>query len=306
MLACALALAAGAPALAAGPDLPEALPDDDRLATVKVTSASTKDEHAELLTGANAVKLDTRGSSYGVDSYRSASKTTPYAGLVYDITPTLSAYASYTAIFNAQSEIDIDRQPLAPVEGKTAELGLKSALLDGRAQLSGAVFKTRQTNAPQQAGYIGGSLDAYYVGIEAESKGVELELSGQLARNWQASLGVTQMSMSGNEGEDVRTFIPRRTLRGATTYRFASLPQLKVGASLNWQSRIHLVDPGAVIRQGAYATIGLMAQYDIRPHLTLSANVNNVTDKTYLTSLYWNQSFHAAPRNGSVSLTWSY
>jgi len=259
-----------------------------------------------LLTGANAVKLDTRGSSYGANSYRSASKTTPYAGLVYDINRVLSAYASYTGIFNAQSEIDINRQTLAPVEGRTAELGLKSALLDGRAQLSGAIFKTRQSNAPQQAGYIGDSFDAYYVGIEAESQGIELELSGQLARNWQASIGYTQMSMEGNEGQDVRTFIPRRTLRSATTYRFASLPQLKVGASINWQSRVHLVEPVTVFRQGGYTTVGLMAQYELSPQLRLSANLNNVTDKRYLTSLYWNQSFYAAPRNGSVSLTWTY
>lgn len=259
----------------------------------------------KLLTGANVVKVDTRGSSYGVDSYRSASKTTPYAGLVYDINRTVSAYASYTSIFNAQSEIDINRQPLAPVEGKTVELGLKSELLDGRANLSGAIFKTRQNNSAQQEGYING-LDAYYIGVDAQSKGVELELNGQLSRNWQASIGFTQLSMEGNEGQDVRTYIPRKTLRTATTYRFASLPQLKVGASVNWQSRIYLDDVAAVIRQGGYTTLGLMAQYEINPHLKLSANLNNATDKTYLKSLFWNQSFYAAPRNATVSLNWTY
>jgi len=263
----------------------------------------TDDWH--LLTGANTVKLDTRGDSYGVDSYRSASKTTPYAGLVYDVTPTVSAYGSYTSIFNAQSEIEANRQPLAPVEGKTYELGVKSELFGGRANLSGAVFRTKQTNAAQQAGYLDG-IDAYYTGIDAESKGVELELSGQLARNWQASIAFTQLSISGGDGEDVRTYIPRKTLRGATTYRFASMPQLKVGASVNWQSRIHLEDGPAVIRQGSYASVGLMAQYEIDPHLRLSVNVNNLTDKRHLTSLYWSQSFHAAPRNASVSLNWTY
>jgi outer-membrane receptor for ferric coprogen and ferric-rhodotorulic acid len=259
----------------------------------------------KLLTGANHAKVDTRGNSYGVDSYRSAGKTSPYAGLVVDIDRNVSAYASYTAIFNPQSELDARRQPLAPVEGKTVELGVKSDWLGGRLNLSGAVFKTEQDNAAQLLGYLNG-VDAYYEGIGAKSKGVELEASGQITRNWNANIGFAQLSMEGDAGEDVKTYIPRRTLRAATTYRFPALPALKVGASVNWQSRIYLDDVAAVIRQGSYATVGLMAQYDITPHVKLSANVYNLADKRHLTSLYWNQSYYAAPRNASVSLNWSY
>ncbi|RYE92241.1 MAG: TonB-dependent receptor, partial [Oxalobacteraceae bacterium] len=259
----------------------------------------------KLLTGANVVSVDTAGNSFGVDSRRSATKTTPYAGLVYDINRAVAAYASYTSIFNPQSEIDAGRQTLAPIEGKTYELGLKSELFGGKANLSGAIFKTRQSHTAQLEGYLNG-IDAYYAGVDAQSKGVEVELTGQLARNWQASIGWAAMSMAGQDGEDVRTYVPRRTLRSSTTYRFDRLPALKVGASVNWQSRIHLDDVAAVIRQGAYATVGLMAQYEINPHLKLTANLNNVTDKRHLASLYWSQSFYAPPRNGSVSLNWSY
>ncbi len=52
--------------------------------------------------------------------------------------------------------------------------------------------------------------------------------------------------------------------------------------------------------------MGLMAQYDITPKLTLAANLNNVTDKRHLASPFWTQSFYAAPRNASVSLNWKY
>jgi outer membrane receptor for ferric coprogen and ferric-rhodotorulic acid len=261
-------------------------------------------DDVKLLTGANHTKADTAGSSYGVSSYRAASKTTPYFGLVYTINPLVSAYASYTSIFSPQSEIDINRQTLAPVEGKTYELGLKSELFGGKANLSGAVFKTKQSNAAQQVGYIG--VDAYYEGIKAESQGVELELSGQLARNWQASIGVAQMSVSDDEGNAARTYLPRRTLKSATTYRFDSMPQLKVGASVNLQSKIHLDEGDITIRQGGYASVGLMAQYEITPKLIVSANLNNVTDNRHVASLFWNQSFYAAPRNGSVSVNWRY
>jgi outer membrane receptor for ferric coprogen and ferric-rhodotorulic acid len=261
-------------------------------------------DDVKLLTGANHTRADTAGSSYGVSSYRAASKTTPYVGLVYTINPLVSAYASYTSIFSPQSEIDINRQTLAAVEGKTYELGLKSELLGGKANLSGAVFKTKQSNAAQQVGYIG--VDAYYEGIKAESQGVELELSGQLARNWQASIGIAQMSVSDDEGNAARTYLPRRTLKSATTYRFDAMPQLKVGASVNLQSKIHLDEGDITIRQGGYASVGLMAQYEITPKLIVSANLNNVTDNRHVASLFWNQSFYAAPRNGSVSVNWRY
>ncbi len=112
--------------------------------------------------------------------------------------------------------------------------------------------------------------------------------------------------MSGNDGQDARTTIPRRLLRSAATYRFAALPALKVGASVDWQSRLRYGDVAAVIRQGGYATVGLMAQYEIDPRLRLSVNVDNATDKTCLKSLYWNQRFYAAPRNVSVALNRTY
>ena len=84
------------------------------------------------------------------------------------------------------------------------------------------------------------------------------------------------------------------------------LPELKVGASVNLQSKISTSENGATIHQGGYTTVGLLAQYAITPKVTLAANVNNVTDKRYLSSLFWTQSFYAAPRNASVSLSWKY
>jgi outer membrane receptor for ferric coprogen and ferric-rhodotorulic acid len=61
-----------------------------------------------------------------------------------------------------------------------------------------------------------------------------------------------------------------------------------------------------VIRQGGYAVLGLMAQYELSNQLSLRLNVANVADKKYLTSLYWSQGYYAAPRNASATLTWKY
>ena len=47
-----------------------------------------------------------------------------------------------------------------------------------------------------------------------------------------------------------------------------------------------------------------MAQYEITPRPVVSASLNNVTDKRHVASLFWNQRFFAAPKNGSVRLNW--
>ena len=49
-----------------------------------------------------------------------------------------------------------------------------------------------------------------------------------------------------------------------------------------------------------------LALWPTAVYMMESVNLNNVTDKKYLTSLYWTQSLYAAPRNGSATLTWTY
>lgn len=260
----------------------------------------------KLLGGLNHTRAKSNGTSYGTSKYKSATKTTPYVGVVYDINRTWSAYASHTEIFNPQSDTDITGTPLDPVEGKTTEAGVKAAFFDNKLNASGAVFKTKQDNTAEFVGTIG--TRNYYRGVNAQSEGFEFDLSGELARGWQASGGLTRLtSLKGDQGQAVRTFVPRTTARLNTTYQVPALPALKVGGTLAWQSETS-TDQGAGIRtvQPSYATLGLMARYQFDKHLSLSVNINNVNDKKHLTSLYWTQAYYAAPRNGSATLSWTY
>ncbi|AVR95513.1 TonB-dependent siderophore receptor [Pseudoduganella armeniaca] len=258
----------------------------------------------KLITGVAYTKADSDGIQYGVSHYKSASKSTPYVGLTYDLAPNVTAYTSYTTIFNPQSETDVTGATLDPMKGKTAELGIKSDWFGGKLNASGAIFKTRQDNTAEQVGNNG--TKAIYRGIDAESQGIELDVSGEVARGLQASAGFTVLSIEDPDGKTVKTYLPRRTFHASATYKVPTLP-LTVGANANWQDDIYRNEAdGAVIRQASYATFGLMARYDINKQLSIAANVNNLADKKYLTSLYWSQAYYAAPRNASVSLNWKY
>lgn len=278
---------------------------EDRRNTVFGAARFNLADDWKVLAGLNHTRARSSGLAYGVSRAKSASKTTPYVGVVYDINRTLSAYASHTGIFNPQSETDATGATLDPIEGKTTEAGLKSALFDGRLNLSGAVFKTKQDNTAETAGFAGGKT--IYRGINAESQGVELEASGELARGWQATAGITSLSIHGDHGETAKPYIPRTTVRINTTYALPALPALKVGGSLRWQAKSSVDQGGGITTtQSSYAVLGLMARYQLDRNLSLALNLNNITDKKYLTSLYWTQSYYAAPRNGSATLTWTY
>ncbi|WP_234030532.1 TonB-dependent siderophore receptor [Undibacterium sp. 14-3-2] len=278
---------------------------EDKRTTIFIASRFNLADEFKLIAGANRTKAETKGNSYGVSSAKNASKTTPYLGLVYDLTPYVSTYASHTEIFNPQSEIDASGKTLDPVKGKGDELGVKAELFERKLNLSAAVFKIRQENAAEQAGYIGAK--AYYRGIDATSQGFEFDASGELAKGWNLSAGYTQLSLKGSNDKDVKTYVPRKLFRLSTTYQLPFLPQAKVGGSLNWQSDIFRDEgSGNIIRQGSYAVLNLMARYDVTPKLSIALNLNNVSDQKYLTSLYWSQAYYAAPRNGSVTVNWKY
>ncbi|WP_254926709.1 TonB-dependent siderophore receptor [Janthinobacterium sp. PC23-8] len=278
----------------------------DRRKNAFVAARFNLADNTRLLAGVNRARVDGTGASYGVAKSKSQSDTTPYVGLVVELNGHVSAYGSYTEIFNPQSDTDANGQTLDAATGKSMELGVKGELFDGRLNLSGAVFKSRQQNLAEAAGTTA-TFKTVYKGVDSESKGIELEASGELARGWQVNAGYAQLRITGNDGGDARTFIPRKQFHASTTWRVAAVPKLKVGASLTWQDAIDLKVADAVtLRQGAYAQLGLMADYELTNNVSLALNLNNVTDKKHLTSLYWTQSLYAAGRNGSATLSWKY
>ncbi|WP_287880123.1 TonB-dependent siderophore receptor [Aquitalea sp.] len=257
----------------------------------------------KLLLGANYTQASSSGYSYGVGHALDQSATSPYVGLVVDLTEQISAYGSVAKIFNPQTQTDASGATLAAARGTGKEIGLKGEFFQRRLNTSLSLFEVQQDNIAEQAGYVGSK--AYYRGISAKSKGVEFDVSGELAHNWQASLGMVAQQITGENGDDVRLYVPRRQVRLSTTWRVPQLEQLKLGASLNYQSETRYSSTSAAY-QGGYSVWNLMASYEVDKHLTVAANLYNVLNRKYLTSVYWDQSYYAAPVNASVSVKWKY
>ncbi|WPP02028.1 TonB-dependent siderophore receptor [Pseudomonas sp. HR96] len=268
-------------------------------------------DELQLVTGANFTTLDSSGERTGAPNDYRKSKLTPYYGAIYDFAPDYSAYVSYTRIFNPQTQVDASNRLLDPIEGNSLEGGIKGEWFDKRLNASLSLFRTRQDNTAEYAGFADGI--SYYNPVDTTSKGYELTLAGELAPGWEVNGGLTHLfSLEDADGQRARTYIPVNSLYLSSAYRIARVKGLKVGGSLNWQSDIYR-DQGTattgetiVSRQGSYAVANALASYDIDSHWNLALNVNNLFDRKYLTSLYWSQSYYAPSRNATLTLAWKY
>lgn len=267
-----------------------------------------------VLAGVRQTGYESNGIAYGVrrdKTYRD--KTTPYYGASFRLNDSYSLYGSYTRIFRPQTEVDIDGDRLDPVTGKSYETGIKGEFLDRKLNAALSFFRSRQNSLAESAGFNPVTFAEYFTASDVlSSEGVELEVAGEAAPGLQLSAGYTYVDIDDADGNDARTFIPRRTARVAASYRLPFLPQLKLGANLRWQDDIHRAGDDATsgpragqatrIAQDSYALVNLMASYAFNKNLSARLNLNNVTDKKYISSLYWAQGFYGPGRNITASL----
>ncbi len=272
----------------------------------------------KVTVGGSFLSYELEGIGYGTpQEAKESNKFTPYIGAVYDLNDTHSLYASYTGIYRPQVEISADFKALAPLKGKNYEAGIKSEWFNKKLNSSFALFKTEQENQAQAIGTVidpSGNIVNIYEGIQATSKGYEFDVSGEVTDRLNISAGYTRlMSVKGDQDQNVNPFVPRHLIHLTTVYNVPLIQNLKVGASLNWQSDTH-VDieiGGRDVRyeQESYATLNLMANYKIDEHWNAAVNLYNVTDEKYLSSMRYafaGQAFYAAPLNGLATLTWKY
>ena len=147
-------------------------------------------------------------------------EVTPYVGLVYEITPNVSAYASYTEIFNPQNYKDRNENLLAPVQGSNLEAGIKTQWFDGRLTANAAVFEAKQDNyAVRDMGVPEGSLSdgsSAYIGVNGtKARGWEMDINGEILPGWTVNAGYTHVKVT-RAATDLLYANPPRTCCSST------------------------------------------------------------------------------------------
>ena len=250
---------------------------------------------------------------------------TPYAGLLYDLTPEYTVYASYTDIFKPQSYRDSSRNYLDPVVGSNYEVGLKGSLLEERLNVATAVFWSKQDNVAELDDSVPpdpASGEEFYKsgGKGNKVNGFEAEVSGEVMTGWNMTAGYTYTHSVNGDKQRTNTSSPLNMLRVSTAYRLPGDWQaLTVGGAVNWQSAMFdyadrpvgreangdFITENTKIHQGAYTVVKLMSRYQFDEHVSASLNVDNLFDEKYYDNVgFYNGVFWGDPRTVTLSLDW--
>ena len=235
---------------------------------------------------------------------------TPYAGIVYDVSRTISAYASYTDIFQTQTLRDRHNALLKPLIGTNVEAGLKGEFQGGRLNVSAAVFQVKQDNQAELDEIIDGEY-RYRTVDGATTRGYELEIAGEPVRGWNLAAGFTRRLSRDRTGAPVQTTEPSSLLRLTSSHRLlGAWSRLTVGGHLSWQGRIYATGrsgspTGATVAQSGYALVHLFGIYRATPQLDLQVNVNNLFDKTYYAAV-GGSGRYGDPRSVTVSMKYRF
>ncbi|MBV4499577.1 TonB-dependent siderophore receptor [Pseudomonas shirazensis] len=264
----------------------------------------------------------------GQGDYKVTRNVTRYAGLIYELNDNHSVYVSYSDIFQPQTERGSSNSPVRPIEGKNYEVGIKGEYFNGALNASLAVFRVDQENRAvevlDRTVCSSTQLTCYEASGEIRSQGIDMELQGALTDNWQIGGGYTYARTHTTKNaaqpalvnKQFDTDTPEHQFKISTTYRFQGpLEKLRVGGSVNWQSRMYndiaLVDGGNYrLEQGAYAVTDVMAGYQVNRNLDLQLNANNIFDRKYYSAISQSWQYggdvYGAPRNMMLTAKYSF
>lgn len=256
--------------------------------------------------------LGVRVSDYEGEDIRESGVPVPYAGLVYDLTDNLSAYASYTSIFKPQSIRDLDSRTLDPLEGDSYEAGFKAEFFDGRLNASLAYFEIKQDNYGEAVGTVPGTGEVAYQAVQGvRTKGYEAEISGRLAEGWNLQADFTH-KIARLDSEKISTLEPENQFSVQTTYQLhGALSPVTLGGGARWQDRTWgsvwnaPLDRYQDFGQDDFWLLNVMARYQVSDNLSATLTVDNLLDEKYLTLMDFYSTYSwGEPRN--VMLTTRY
>lgn len=227
---------------------------------------------------------------------------TPYVGTLYKLNKTWSLYASYADIFAHNSGARRrDLSLLEPIHGVTLEAGMKGISRDGALNGSIAVYQTVQRGiAIAEPGRRPVPRCCYVPSGRNEAAGVDLELSGHIAREWLIGGGYTfNQHRAVRPREEVVIWdiqpTPRHLLKVWTDYGLpGAWHRWTIGGSLHAQSAV--TPKAQLASQKSYAVFNPRVSYRFNERWQTALTVNNIFDKYYYEDFlgtFW----YGEPRN---------
>jgi iron complex outermembrane receptor protein len=235
-----------------------------------------------------------KGRPFVVGADVDKSKAVPRLGLVYMIQPDWSVYGSYSKSFRPNTSIATAIGDLPPEEGTAYEVGTKFQNDNLTASL--AAFNIVKQNVQTSVTCADGS-SCVRAGGEARSRGIELEVTGQLSRAWSVTGSYAYTDTEWTEDPILKgrplDGVSKNTAALYFTRDFGQvgIGNLRAGLGGRYMSKWGAND-GATSNNREYylpdATVAdAFVAYKLKVEqrdVTLQLNVKNLFDETYYVS----------------------
>lgn len=240
--------------------------------------------------------------------------------LVFEPVDGLNFYASYSESFQPNLRIDRNYKVLPPLSGKQYEVGAKYRP-QADILLTAAVFEIRESNIPV-FDFSDANGEALYRAEDVRHRGLELDATGHVTRNWQVRGGLSLLDPKvtndpnnpANNGE-TRPWLPRVVANLYTLYDVSGRFSVSGGARFvgvvktydDSETSFPTPDGKPVLRNmPSFALFDAATSYSVdRWHLQV--NLKNIFDKHYAVTTPIYQSLAAGlypgePRSFAISL----
>jgi iron complex outermembrane receptor protein len=255
--------------------------------------------------------LTTLNRANGVSSQRDFSRFSPQLGLVWAANDRISLYAAYGEGFRPNIGADVTGRIFDPETSRSAEIGAKLSLLDGKLTGTVALFNLTKDNVlaadPTNPGF------SVPIG-RARSRGLEVDLNGKLPGDIDMLLSYAFVDATAQEdvldpnfGLNVRAGdrlinIPRHqfNVQAAKTLTLSDDLKLTLGGGVQHTGG-RLGETATQFFLPAYTLARLFARADITDNVEVFAEVTNLFNATYYTNSFaqlWVQP--GQPRGGNV------
>ena len=249
---------------------------------------------------------------------------------VDSVTSAVTLYGSYARIYKSQAGLFTpSEQALKPIHGNTYEVGAKGAWMEGKLTAALALYQIERKNEAVYVGPLAGNLACCFLAAgEIESRGVDLEVTGQVTEGWQLSAGYSynknKQESGYGDGQDGITFSPQTPKHLLKLWTMAQLrgawSDVRLGGGVNWQSKNYVSGSAGTYNpetnefdgdpvpfrytQKSYATVDLRGDYRLNRTWSAGLNVNNVFDEKYYETVSTSNlgNYYGEPRHVLLSV----
>lgn len=230
------------------------------------------------------------GSAYAPGADSNGDKFLPFGGIVYQPTDNVALYANYSRSF-VPNDADDAGNSFKPTEGRSYEVGVKYSPVQAL-NVNLAVYdivKKNLVNSVLQAN--GDSIDEA-VG-KARSRGVELDVTGEIARNWNIigtyAYDHTEVLKNAESPEQEGNRLPNAPMHTASLYLShqlglpAETGKWHVGAGARYVGE-RPGDDANSFWLDSYTTADAFVRWDLPTHdykTSLQLNIDNLFNKEY-------------------------